>query len=51
MQTYLGGQFQAALLPAGLACVGLLLAGNIGAGCVDFVVALSLEVVEHPDVL
>jgi hypothetical protein len=43
----LGRQRQAAVLPAGLAREGLLLAADVDAGRVDLAVAARLEQVEH----
>jgi hypothetical protein len=43
----LGGQGQAAVLPAGLAREGLLLAADVDAGRVDLAVAARLEQVER----
>jgi hypothetical protein len=43
---HLGGEGKAAVLPSRLARPCLLLAANVHAGCVDFIVALGLEVVE-----
>ena len=40
------GEHEAAFLPFGVAREGFLLAADVGAGRVDFVVALRLEVVE-----
>ena len=43
----LGGQRQAAVLPAGVAREGLLLAADVHAGRVDLAVPARLEPVEH----
>jgi hypothetical protein len=40
------GQGQTTIFPFGVTCPGFLLAANVRSGCVDFVVASSLEVVE-----
>lgn len=47
MRVPLCGTSETALLPFGLAGEGFLLAADVDAGCVDFIVASALEAVEN----